>query len=237
MSTREARGPAIDEAEERHIGAYLRQNPDFFVRNEALLAHLRLPHARGSAAVSLIERQVEVLREKNQNLESKLTELISIARGNDELAQKIHRYTRRLMLARSRREVVDQLEKSLREDFETFHSTLVLFGAAGAGLEPTRFVQLVERNDTALAGFESLLSSGKPRCGQVRDSQREFLFGSESGGIASLALVPLGVEPAIGGAIGLLALGSPDRDRFHPGMSTEFLARMGELLADALARG
>jgi uncharacterized protein YigA (DUF484 family) len=232
MSTREARGAAVNEAEETTIGTYLRQNPDFFVRNEPLLAHLRLPHARGSAAVSLVERQVEVLREKNQALEGRLAELIAVARSNDQLADKIHRYTRRLMGAGSRRDVVEQVEKSLREDFAAFHSTLLLFGTAGAGLEPGRFVQLVERGDSSLAGFETLLTSGKPRCGQVRDSQREFLFGNESAGVASLALVPLGSDAAMG----LLALGSPERDRFHPGMSTDFLTRMGELLADALSR-
>jgi uncharacterized protein YigA (DUF484 family) len=232
MSTREARGAAVNEAEETTIGTYLRQNPDFFVRNEPLLAHLRLPHARGSAAVSLVERQVEVLREKNQSLEGRLAELIAVARSNDQLADKIHRYTRRLMGAGSRRDVVEQVEKSLREDFAAFHSTLLLFGTAGAGLEPGRFVQLVERGDSSLAGFETLLTSGKPRCGQVRDSQREFLFGNESAGVASLALVPLGSDAAMG----LLALGSPERDRFHPGMSTDFLTRMGELLADALSR-
>jgi uncharacterized protein YigA (DUF484 family) len=232
MSTREARDVAVNEAEEQTIGEYLRHNPDFFVRNEPLLSLLRLPHARGSAAVSLVERQVEVLREKSQNLESRLAEFVAVARANDQLAEKIQRYTRRLMGASSRREVVAQLEKSLREDFEAFHSTLVLFGDAGSGLEPGRFVSLVERGDTRLAGFETLLSSGKPRCGQARDSQKDFLFGNDSAAVASLALVPLGSP----GAFGLLAIGSPDRDRFHPGMATEFLTRMGELLADALSR-
>src|SRR5689334_7798831 len=135
MSTREAaRSSTVNEADETAIGNYLRSNPDFFVRNEALLAHLRLPHARGSAAVSLVERQVELLREKTQGLESRLAELIGIARANDELAAKIHRFTRRLMAARTRGDAVDQLEASLREDFEAYHSTLVLFGDAAAGL-------------------------------------------------------------------------------------------------------
>jgi len=234
MSTREAaRTAAVNEADETAIGNYLRTNPDFFVRNEPLLAHLRLPHARGSAAVSLVERQVELLREKTQALESRLTELIGIARANDELADKIQHFTRRLMSAATRNDVVDQLEKSLREDFEAFHSTLVLFGNAGAGLEAGRFVVRVERGDPRLAGFESLLTSGKPRCGQVRDTQREFLFGAEEAtAVASLALVPLGGAMPIG----LLAIGSPERDRFHPGMATQFLTRMAELIADALSR-
>lgn len=67
----------------------------------------------------------------------------------------------------------------------------------------------------------------------MRDTQREFLFGTEAADIGSVALVPLGRN----GALGLLALGSSDRDRFHPGMSTEFLARMADLITDALAVG
>ena len=87
------------------------------------------------------------------------------------------------------------------------------------------------KTDPNLKSFESLFSSGKPRCGQARDSQREFLFGPEGLEMASVALVPLGEK----GSVGLLALGSADRERFHPGMSTEFLARMADLIADSLA--
>jgi len=85
-------------------------------------------------------------------------------------------------------------------------------------------------DDPNLKSFETLFSNAKPRCGQARDSQREFLFGSDANDIGSVALVPLGEK----GSLGLLALGSTDRDRFHPGMSTEFLARMADLIADAL---
>ena len=75
--------------------------------------------------------------------------------------------------------------------------------------------------------------SSRPPDGQIRDSQREFLFGAEAPNIGSVAMIPLGGQPPLG----LLALGSVDRDRFHPGMSTEFLQRMGELITDAVARG
>ena len=88
----------------------------------------------------------------------------------------------------------------------------------------------IRADDPNLKSFETLFASGKPRCGQARDSQREFLFGSDANDIGSIALVPLGEK----GSVGLLAIGSTDRDRFHPGMSTEFLARMGDLIADAL---
>ena len=232
MTTSPVRSSADSPTDEESIGNYLRQNPDFFVRNESLLAHLRLPHARGSAAVSLVERQVEVLREKNQSLELKLGDLVRVARGNEVLVEKIHRFTRRLMGAGSKHEIVVQIEKSLREDFEAFQSVLVVFGGAAAGLSADRFVKLTTPNDPALGSFETLFAAGKPRCGQVRDSQRAFLFGTESADVGSVALVPLGGKSPIG----LLVLGSNDRERFHPGMSTEFLGRMGQLVSDALLR-
>ena len=230
MTTREARGVSATETEEESIAAYLQHNPEFFERHQALLARLRLPHVRGGSTISLVERQIEVLREKHAGLEGKLAELVKVARGNDAIAEKLHRFTRRLLGARSRTEVIARVEASLREDFDAFHAVLVLIGDQA---EPTaqRFLRSVRADDVNLKSFETLFASGKPRCGQARDSQREFLFGSDANDIGSIALVPLGDK----GTVGLLAIGSTDRDRFHPGMSTEFLARMGELTADALS--
>jgi uncharacterized protein YigA (DUF484 family) len=229
MSTRDARGAVAVQTEEESIAAYLQHNPDFFERHHAVLMRLRLPHIRGGSTISLVERQIEVLREKHAGLENKLSELVSVARANDVIADKLHRFTRRLLRAKSRAEAIGQLEASLREDFDAFHSMLVLMGEY-ADLAPQRFVRTVRADDPNLKSFETLFASGKPRCGQARDSQREFLFGSDANDIGSVALVPLGEK----GALGLLALGSTERDRFHPGMSTEFLARMGELISDSL---
>jgi uncharacterized protein YigA (DUF484 family) len=229
MTTREARGLSATESEEESIAAYLQHNPDFFERHQALLARLRLPHVRGGSTISLVERQIEVLREKHAALESKLADLVKVTRGNDAIAEKLHRFTRRLLAARSKADVIARVESSLREDFDAFHAVMVLIGEQA---DPTaqRFVRTVRPEDGNLKSFETLFASGKPRCGQARDSQREFLFGADANDIGSIALVPLGEK----GSVGLLAIGSTDRDRFHPGMSTEFLARMGELIADSL---
>jgi uncharacterized protein YigA (DUF484 family) len=232
MTTREARGLAAVDSEEESIAAYLQRNPEFFERHQQLLARLRLPHARGGATVSLVERQIEVLREKLAGLEGKLAELVRVARANDAIADRLHRFTRRLLRAVPRAEAVARIEAGLREDFETFNAVLVLIGSY-PDLPPQRFVRCVAGDDPHLKSFESLFASGKPRCGQARDSQREFLFGPEGTELASFALVPLGDK----GAVGLLALGSSDRDRFHPGMSTEFLGRLAELVTDALGAG
>jgi uncharacterized protein len=229
MTTREARGMVAIETEEASIASYLQHNPDFFERHQAVLTRLRLPHVRGGSTVSLVERQIEVLREKHAALEQKLAELVRVARANDVIAEKLHRFTKRLLRAGTRANAVEKVEASLREDFDSFHSVLILIGEH-ADLAPQRFVRTVKAEDSNLKSFETLFSSGKPRCGQVRDAQREFLFGADANDMGSVALVPLGEK----GSIGLLALGSTDRDRFHPGMSTEFLARMGDLVADVL---
>jgi len=240
MTTREARGLAAKENEEDTIAAYLQHNPDFFERHQALLTRLRIPHARGGSTISLVERQIEVLREKHAALEGKLAELVSVARANDAIADKLHRFTRRLLRAGSRAEAVARIEASLREDFDAFHCVLVLMGEY-PDLTPQRFVRTVARDDAGLKSFETLFTSGKPRCGQARDTQREFLFGQDANDIGSMALVPL-LSPAntagttgLPAPLGVLALGSNDRDRFHPGMSTEFLGRMADLIGDSLA--
>lgn len=231
MTTREARGVAAKENEEDAIAAYLQHNPDFFERHQALLTRLRIPHARGGSTISLVERQIEVLREKHAAIEGKLADLVSVARANDAIADKLHRFTRKLLRARSRAAAVTLIEASLREDFDAFHGVLVLIGEY-PDLAPQRFVRTVAPDDAGLKSFETLFTSGKPRCGQVRDTQRDFLFGQDANDIGSVALVPLLGEK--GGQLGVLALGSTDRDRFHPGMSTEFLGRMADLIADSL---
>ena len=232
MTTREARGLAAVDSEEESIAAYLQRNPEFFERHQAVLARLRLPHVRGGSTISLVERQIEVLREKLATLEGKLAEFVRVARANDAIAERLQRFTRRLVRELARGEAVARIEAGLREDFDASHSVMVLIGEY-PDLLPQRFVRCVASDEPHLKSFESLFASGKPRCGQARDSQREFLFGPEGADLASFALVPLGEK----GAMGLLALGSTDRDRFHPGMSTEFLARLAELVTDALGAG
>ena len=195
----------------------------------------RCTTAGWGSTVSLIERQVEVLREKIQSQEAKLAEFVRVARANNVLAEKIHRFTRRLLRAAGTGPAIAEIEASLREDFDTFHAVLVLASAnAPTAQDPSwRFLRRVSPDDPGYRSFDTLFAACKPRCGQIRDSQREFLFGAEAPNIGSVAMIPLGGQSPIG----LLALGSVDRDRFHPGMSTEFLGRMGELITDALARG
>ncbi len=235
MTTHSARGVKEEAMSDDRVADYLQTNPDFFERNAALLAKLRLPHLRDrTATVSLVERQIEVLRERNHALERRLKDLVEVARANDALADRIHRLAQRLIRARDLPATVAAIETSMREDFEAMHSVLVLFLPAGSGLETAgqRFLRITEPADANLKSFESLLASGKPRCGQIRDSQRDYLFGADTVEIGSVALTPLGPK----GSLGLLAIGASDAERFHPAMSTDFLIRIGDLIAHALTR-
>ncbi len=214
---------------EADVAAFLRNDVDFFVRHEALLAQLRLPHARGGSAVSLVERQVDTLREQKREADTKLRDFIAVARDNTALQEHIHRLACGLIGASSLEAVASALERSLREDFQVRDFTLVLLQRPVAGLSSGR-LRFAGANEPASCGLDAVLAQGTPRCGNLRDSQRDWLFPAHPGAIASAALVPLG-----GGRAGLLALASPDAGRYHPGMSTDFLTRIAELLSAALA--
>jgi hypothetical protein len=218
---------------EAEIADYLQSNADFFERHATLLTKLKLPHSRGNATVSLVERQVSALREKNQSLESRLRELIDVARGNDVLVAKIHRLACRLVRARNATTLLDSMETSLREDFGASEWLLLLAPTRATGFAniDSRHLRLIAPTASELKMFETLFEAARPRCGQIRDSQRDFLFGAGTIEIGSAALVPLGRELGFG----LLAIGSPDAQRFHPTMSTDFLARIGELVSEAVA--
>ena len=233
MSTQRKPEFSEDVLSEAEVHSYLKRNPDFFERHATLLTSLRLPHATG-AAVSLVERQVSVLRQKDLKLERRLKELLEVARTNDTLAGKIHQMALELLRARDLRQTLAAIEGALRTAFGADHSVLVMFGDPGSasGLAGGRFFRAMNRDDPALQPFATFLSSSNPRCGQVRDTQRDFLFGQRTDEVGSAALVPLG-KKCEGG---FLAIGSVDANRFHPGMSFDFLARLGELIAVALKR-
>jgi uncharacterized protein YigA (DUF484 family) len=216
---------------EEDVAQYLEDHPDFFERHESLLGELKLPH-RTAGTVSLVERQVSTLRQKNLQLESRLRELVSVARGNDELAQKIHGFATRLLEAGSRAQVVEVAEELLRSSFAADNAVLVLFDTGSDEFpEDNRFLRRIDRNDPALNPFKTFMQSSEPRCGLIRDTQKDFLFQTDAPEIGSAALIPLGESCSTG----LLAIGSRDAEHFNPGKSMDFMSRLGDLLGCALA--
>src|SRR5260370_37741871 len=225
MTTSQARGIKHESLNDTSVAEYLQTYPDFFERNSPLLIKLRLPHLRDvGATVSLVERQVELLRERNQSLERKLKELVDVARANDALAHRIHRLSQRLSRARTLPETINAVETSLREDFDAMHSVLVLFLEQAPSLEAAagRFLRSGTPADADVKTFESLLQSGKPRCGQIRDTQRDYLFGKYSVEIGSAGLTPLRPK----GEPGSLSIDASDAESSSPAISTGILSRI-----------
>jgi hypothetical protein len=146
----------------------------------------------------------------------------------------MHQLTLHLLAASGISETLEAIEAALRTGFNADLSVLVLFGDPDAfkDVKVGRFFKPVKRETESLKAFATFLKGNGPRCGQVRDSQRDFLFGKETDEVGSAALVPLGKKSEIG----FLAVGSADADRFHPGMSMDFLSRLGSLVAEALKR-
>jgi hypothetical protein len=194
---------------------------------------MELPHGT-EGTVSLVERQVAMLRQKEFKLRRQLKELISVARDNDVLSMKIHRLTLELLSAPDLPSSVAAIEEAMRSGFGADHSVLVLFSDPELfdDVDAGRFFVAVPRDDARLKPFGTFLNGNGPRCGQVRDTQKSFLFRGDAEEVGSVALVPLGKKSEIG----FLAIGSHDADRFHPGMSIDFLARVGDLIAGALKR-
>jgi len=233
MSTQREAEFIEDEISEKSVKDYLEANPDFFERHSALLRLMQLPHEAGGS-VSLIERQVSMLRQKEIKQQRQLKELIEVARANDVLSAKIHEMTLQLFAAKDLHASISSVEEAMRSGFSADQAILVLFGdpALFEDIDVGRFFRVVERNDDTLSPFDTFLKGNTPRCGQVRDSQRHFLFREDADEIGSVALVPLGKRAQIG----FIAIGSADADRFHPGMSIDFLARVGEIVAGSLTR-
>jgi uncharacterized protein YigA (DUF484 family) len=218
---------------EDQVADYLLAHPEFFERHGAVLARLKLPHQRGSAAISLVERQVLVLRDKHAVLEKKLHELIENGRANDAISERVHRLTRRLLRARDVAGVITALETSLREDFGASRWVLLATDPALAPLAQLQntHVRIVPRGSPELRIFESFFESARPRSGQIRDTQREYLFGGDGSQVGSTVLIPL----ADRAGLGLLAIASHDTERYLPTMSTDYLVRIGEIVAEAVA--
>lgn len=231
MNTVEQAESTLVEHSDEAIAEYLQANPDFFTRNSAMLADLQLAHSTGGATISLIERQVSMLRGRNEQIETKLRDFMQVAQSNDEIAGKIHELAVLLICAGDQAEVIVTLEEQLRTTFRADRPVLVLFDDTITDDEGP-FLRRVNREHESVGTFKTFLEASQARCGTVRDAQRTFLFGAQDVEVGSVALIPLGDQCTVG----FLAIGSRDPDHFHPGKSIDFLTRIGELVAAALTR-
>ena len=217
---------ALDQDTEQTIAAYLRAYPDFFTRHLELLEALHIPHPCRPAQ-SLLERQVTLLRGQNTQLQKQLHELVEVARDNECLSKRMQSLTLGLIEATSLDEMLLTIQCVLREEFSADFIALRL------AARPLQDDLMMEREFTSIRDFQTfaeLLRNDRPFCGQLTAEQTLDLFDDAAPCIASVALVPLcGNDWS-----GLLAIGSIDQSRFHSGVGTVFLSRIGELIGHAL---
>jgi uncharacterized protein YigA (DUF484 family) len=210
------------------VASYLRQNPSFLNDYPDILEAMHLVHESGVAS-SLIERQVEQLRERNQELTRQLNRLMHVASENEQLMSRLHQLTLELMAIDGIATLFIHLSKSLLEDFKADILKVCLFDqekAAGAGEN----VRYVSPDDNELKQFQAHLDKNHTVCGRLNESKLEFLFGSKARWVQSTALVPLGDH----GADGMMAIGSSDPARFYPGMGTLFLDLLSDVISSSL---
>ena len=216
---------------ERDIVRYLRDHPDFFERHQGLLADMLLPHETGGA-ISLLERQVSVLREQRDDNKKKLQQLIKTAQKNEQLNNHVNTLILALLDAMSLEEVLEVVRTRLANDFDAEAVVVRLFNTGHPTM--TRLPELVDWSEPVLGAFEKVIDGRKPVCGALKPGQLDALFSDQSDNIVSAALIPLVESASSSKCYGMLAIGSPDRNRFRADMGTVFLSQLGKVLTRVL---
>lgn len=221
---------------DREVADYLLANPEFFVEHAELLATIKLGNPHGKAAVSLQERQMEMLREKNKHLERRLSELLRYGHENDSIATKFGRWTTRIIAERDPYALPRTIAQNLRDVFDVPQAALRVWDVAET---------YAQADFARQAGEEVRLftnSLAVPYCGANSGFEAAQWLDTTDGAPQSVALVALrapdaeGKTEPEGNAFGLLVMGSPDPRRFHEGMATDFLTQIGALASAALTR-
>lgn len=221
---------AIDSAAEEGIASYLEQHPDFFLRHPEVLEQLDLRHHAAKGTVSLIERQVQVLRDRNHTLDRQLRELVAIARENDVLAARLHRFALAMADSASLDDVFDNAYEMLRREFKLDAVAIIVQSQPNTAFPRSEFVGNDPRVRAVLRQFSR---SAKPICGGKHDeSMTKYLFGAQAPSVKSSALIPFGAR----GPNAVLCLGSHDPRRFHSGMGTVYLVQIADILMHSIAR-
>jgi uncharacterized protein YigA (DUF484 family) len=210
------------------VAVYLAQHPDFFEQHPQLLGGLTLAHPQNGRAISLLERQVQLLRERARLLETQLAEMVRHGHDNDARVARLAHWAVVLLGVDDPLQLAPVAVAELKAAFDIPYAALRIFHpvAAIAALECARPV-----SPEAIQLAASMIL---PYCGTNIAFEAAHWLGDEAHA-RSVAMIPL--RAAAGqAAFGLLVLGSPDLDRFTSAMGTEFLVRIGDLAAAALAR-
>ena len=218
--------PQASELDAEAVVAYLRAHPTFFAEHDELLVEQRIPHQRGDS-VSLVERQLKLLRDRNIEMRHRLSQLMDVARDNDRLFDKTRRLILDLLDASTLEEVVMAVEDSLRQEFQVPFVSLILFGENAAPVG--RWVSGAEAQQ-AIGG---LIGGGKTISGSLREHELAFLFGdAQHKEVGSSAVATLEYQ----GLHGVLAIGSRDPQHYKSSVGTLFLSYIAEVLGRVVPR-
>jgi uncharacterized protein YigA (DUF484 family) len=212
------------------VSEYLKANPDFWVDKVDLLAEMNLPHNPSGQTVSLVERQVSVLRERNVEVRHRLNQLIENARNNDVLFDKTKRLTLNLLNTQQINVSLDTLFIGLEHEFDIQFSQILLITDAASNFPNlvNRQVRLVDAEQISLH-LPKIINNRRAICGQLNKREKEFIFESKASEIGSAAIAPLYFENR---TIGAIAVANSDPDFYRSSMNTLFL----NFIADVLSR-
>ena len=211
------------ELNDETVREYLKDNDDFLQRNPDMLDYLHIAHASGSA-VSLVEKQVSVLRERNIDMRRRLNNLTTNARDNDNLYEQTSKLVLALMEAESVATLYQTFMDSMHNDFAVDHACMILYGEDTDASD-----YRTETRENADEQIGSLFLGHKPVSGTLREEEMNYLF-PEGGEIGSAAIMPL----ANGEQMGLIAVGSSDANRYNNAVGTLFLAHVADVMARLL---
>ncbi len=216
---------------EDDIANFLIHTPSFFERHAQVLTSVQMTSPHGNRAVSLQERQAEMLREKIKGLEHRIMDMIRHGNENVLIADKLHRWARSLLLARQPAELPARIAEEVRTQFGVPQVALKVWGVAPAHAGHA-FAQGVSEDARSFAG-----SLTAPFCG-INPGFEAVGWLPDPAAAASVVLMPLrtGDMQQAAPAFGMLVLASPDPQRFESGMGTDFLERIAELASAALSR-
>lgn len=218
---------------EDDIAEFLLRTPGFFERHAEVLAGVQLTSPHGQRAVSLHERQAEMLREKIKGLEQRVMDMVRNSHENEAIAQKVHHWTGSLLQVRDPIDLPLAVADGVRTLFDVPLAAVRVWGVSGAYID-CDFALGASEDAKAFASSLTM-----PFCGpNLGFEPAGWLEQAEGAPAQSLALLPLrtGAIDSATPAFGLLVLGSPDPQRFDATMGTDFLARMAELASAALMR-
>ncbi|MHA7878563.1 MAG: DUF484 family protein [Saccharospirillum sp.] len=205
---------------------FLRQHPQFFEHHPNLLKKLHLRHESGDA-VSLMERQNQILRQENRQLIDRLNHFIDVAQRNDRLFQKLQGLVLALLPLTDQVSLLQTLQHGLCDQFDVHETLVILFDQANGDGDP--WLQIDAQS--LVSFFPGLINDGKALCGSFTDAERDMLFAG--GRVHSLALAPLLKDQAV---IGLIALGHHSPEHFRSGTDTLFLTHLARVTSALLHR-